>query len=321
MLKLRTSLKFETMVETPVLFETYIRVETSRKVWDAIKNAKPKKLYFYSNKALLDRPDDIAKNNEIRSWVREVDWDCEVHTFFRDVQVNQYESLLGSKQWLFDNEESGIILEDDCVPSLGFFEFCDHFLNVYADNKKISFISGNNYSRGYSPQTSDDHIISLSQLHFGWATWKDRWNDIDWELMPTKVIDSGAFEVYYPKFYVRWFYKLMFKRLEPFIKNTHCWDYLWTLNCIYKDKYEVSPTKNLVQNIGLYGEHANGGNNYLFKATIDADSHYDFKDDTCSIIPNYEYDYYELKSLGNRCSLLSKIRLCINYIKYLSGTL
>jgi hypothetical protein len=88
---------------------------------DQIKKAKPKKLYFYSNKARVDRPDEVRNNEEIRSWVKEIDWDCELHTFFREEYVDVYTSVQGAMDWVFENEEQAIVLEDDCVPSVAFF--------------------------------------------------------------------------------------------------------------------------------------------------------------------------------------------------------
>ena len=303
------------MVRTPVLFETYIRVDTAREVWESIKKAKPCKLYFYSNKAPAERPDDIKKNEEIRSWVKEVNWPCEVHTFFRDEQVDQYTSLIGSKQWLFENEETGIILEDDCVPSMAFFEYCDHYLKKYENEKKISFISGNNYSRGFNACSNCSHLLTSSQLHFGWCTWRDRFASINFDLLPSEVENNNGFTKYYDNLYIRWFYRLFFFRIEDFIKKTRCWDYVWTLNCINEQKYVVSPLTNLVKNIGLYGEHANG-DKLLYEVEIGFDDHYNFgDDDKCDFLNKNRYDYYEL-AFFKRTSFKSKIRLLLDVIKY-----
>ena len=89
---------------------------------------------------------------EIRSWVKEVDWDCELHTFFREEYVDVYTSVRGAMDWVFDNEEQAIILEDDCVPSVAFFEYCDFFLDKYKEDKSIGFISGANYLKNYVPE-------------------------------------------------------------------------------------------------------------------------------------------------------------------------
>lgn len=107
-------------MDTAVLFETFARPQYARQVFDQIKKAKPKKLYFYSNKARVDRPDEVRNNEEIRSWVKEIDWDCELHTFFREEYVDVYTSVQGAMDWVFENEEQAIVLEDDCVPSVAF---------------------------------------------------------------------------------------------------------------------------------------------------------------------------------------------------------
>ena len=87
-------------MDTAVLFETFARPQYARQVFDQIKKAKPKKLYFYSNKARVDRPDEVRNNEEIRSWVKEIDWDCELHTFFREEYVDVYTSVQGAMSWV-----------------------------------------------------------------------------------------------------------------------------------------------------------------------------------------------------------------------------
>ena len=160
-------------MDTAVLFETFARPQYARQVFDQIKKAKPKKLYFYSNKARVDRPDEVRNNEEIRSWVKEIDWDCELHTFFREEYVDVYTSVQGAMDWVFENEEQAIVLEDDCVPSVAFFEYCDFFLNKYKEDKSIGFISGANYLKNYIPQKGVDHIYCNLFCFYGFATWNE----------------------------------------------------------------------------------------------------------------------------------------------------
>jgi len=97
-------------MDTAVLFETFARPQYARQVFDQIKKAKPKKLYFYSNKARVDRPDEVRNNEEIRSWVKEIDWDCELHTFFREEYVDVYTpSIISIDIALFNNLFTGYI--------------------------------------------------------------------------------------------------------------------------------------------------------------------------------------------------------------------
>ena len=53
------------MVETPVLFITFVRSGYARQTWEGIKAAKPKTLYFYSNKGRAEKEGEIERNEEI----------------------------------------------------------------------------------------------------------------------------------------------------------------------------------------------------------------------------------------------------------------
>lgn len=289
------------MVKHPVLFETFARVDTARQVWEQIKKAQPKILYFYSNKARIEKPDEVKRNNEIRSWIKEIDWSCDLHTFFRDEYVDVYTSVSGSKNWVFSNENTAIILEDDCLPSSGFFEFCDHFLDYYKDVKKISFITGNNYINNTNSKESD-HYITRSLHHYGWATWKDRWDSINFDIDVDSIINGNYIAEYFnDDFFLRKYNQLLYKSVSPFVKRTKCWDFIKVLNQ-FKDKtYAVSPVYNLVQNIGVCGEHTSNASGYIYETGNNDDKmHYPFTGKKELICPNLKYDIEASKVEGIR---------------------
>lgn len=99
--------------------------------------------------------------------------------------------------WVFDNEEQAIILEDDCVPSVAFFEYCDFFLDKYKEDKSIGFISGANYLKNYVPEKENDHIYCNLFCFYGFATWKDRWKTLDFNITCEEVIEKGYINRYY----------------------------------------------------------------------------------------------------------------------------
>lgn len=244
------------MVETAVLFETYIRDDYARVSFDAIKKAKPKKLYFYSNKAREDHPDDLRRNELIRSWVKEIDWDCDLHTFFREEYVDQYTSLSGAINWVFENEEQAIILEDDCVASLAFFDYCEKMLDKYKDEPRIWMISGDNYMEEYNPHGYDIMYTKDMQI-YGWASWRDRWNKIDWNYdFISDYEKSGFIDSFFSTNKQRKFYKKLFSLQHEFIMRTHCWDFVFVNTGWIHNALAVFPSKNLVENIGLDGVHA-----------------------------------------------------------------
>ena len=278
------------MVNHPVLFETFVRVETARQVWEQIKKAQPSKLYFYSNKGRAEIPGEIERNNQIRSFIDEIDWECDLHTFFREECVDVYTSLMSSKKWIFKNEDSAIILEDDCVPSKGFFQYCDHFLDIYKDNPKIFAISGDNYTT-YKPKNDEDHIISRKGNIYGWATWKDRFESVDFNIEP-KDLTYKAFKKHFKGLYSHCLSQFLFyKTLQRFVHKTHCWDFAWGMSCIETNRYFVMPIKHLVKNAGIVGEHSSGNTkDVVFTMPTDLDADYVFTNKKITTTPNNEFD-------------------------------
>ena len=100
----------------PILFLTYKRFETSIQVFESIKKAKPKKLYFASNAPKNNDTIEIEKVVKVRSLVDLIDWDCEIITLFRDVHLDVKESITFTIDWFFSMEEKGIIGVADNPP-------------------------------------------------------------------------------------------------------------------------------------------------------------------------------------------------------------
>lgn len=242
------------MVETPVLFITFARPDYARQTWEGIKAAKPKTLYYYSNKGREEKEGEVERNEEIRAYIKEIDWDCNLHTWFRDECVNVYDSLRGAIDWLFRNEEQGIVLEEDCVPTLGFFSYADQLIAKFKDDRRVWFISGDNFIN-YNPG-GYDYIFSHHSQIYGWASWKNRWDSIDWELKHVEeFIEGGYLRYMLPE---KNQYKYMKERMinrKPWLLKTHCWDAIFFYNMLMNNGLSVYPRENLISNIGYVGDH------------------------------------------------------------------
>ena len=242
------------MVETPVLFVTFVRPDYARQTWEGIKATKPKTLYFYSNKGRAEKEGGVERNNEIRSYINEIDWDCDLHIFFREECVNVYDSLRGAIDWLFDNEERGIILEEDCVPTKAFFSFVDQMIEKFKEDKRVWCISGDNIIK----QNPSGYDYMFSHLHamYGWASWRDRWRMVNWDHLYIKeTIDE---HIYYRLFKTKEQAKAKEKALsnmEDMLYRTKCWDYIFGLCMDQYHALTVQPKEHLVKNIGVTGQH------------------------------------------------------------------
>lgn len=231
-------------LKTAVLFLAFNRPEATNRVLGAIRRARPPRLYVAADGARMDRPGEVEKINAVRRCIMSgIDWECEVKTLFRETNLGCKYAVSGAVTWFFENEDQGIILEDDCLPSQSFFWFCEHLLMRYRADRRVGHISGYNHFP-FRVQTSD-YFFSLIPGIWGWATWADRWRDYDVEM-----------ENYpsYPNFVNRFSNRAHAKYwVDVFsrISDIDTWDYQWAYTLLSNGYLAIRPSSNLVTNIGF----------------------------------------------------------------------
>ncbi len=242
------------MLDTPILFLVFNRPDTTKQVFAKIREVKPKQLFVAADGAREYKEGEQAKVDEVRKLILEnIDWDCEVKTLFRDKNLGCGKAVSQAITWFFDNVEQGIILEDDCLPDLSFFPFCEELLEKYKDDERVMMISGYNALGSY-PSTAS-YIFSRIGAIWGWATWSRAWKHYDtnnhlWKQVKEQQILENLFikdtnQTDYRK-------KVLEKTFNGEIDT---WDYFWTFNRLIQMGTSIVSKDNLIQNIG-FGEDA-----------------------------------------------------------------
>lgn len=160
----------------PILLIFFCRPEVTSKVFDCIRKVKPSKLYLYQDGPRNEK--DLQGIMQCRDIVSNIDWDCDVNTFYQEQNVGCDPSEYIAQKWMFEQEEMGIVLEDDDVVSLSFFYFCEELLEKYKDDERINMICGMNHLGTYD-KTDADYFFARSGSITGWASWKrvvDTWD-------------------------------------------------------------------------------------------------------------------------------------------------
>ncbi len=250
---------------TAVLLVIFNRPETTRQVFQTIREIKPPRLYIAADGPRPDVPTDIENCAETRKIAEEVDWDCEVRTLFRDQNLNCGLAPSSAFSWFFGQEPEGIILEDDCVPSQSFFWFCQELLTRYRNDDRVMHIGGNNFLDGWQHDANYSYYFSRNGHVWGWATWARAWKKFDYQIgLYEKVKREGFFDDFFlnplEKFY----------RLRKFDKTVagkgqaDWWDYQWDFARFVNSGLAIVPEKNLVQNIGFGSDatHTTNGNSH-----------------------------------------------------------
>lgn len=232
----------------PVLFLVFNRPGVTTKVFEAIRAAKPNKLYVASDGARVAKEGEQAIVDTVREIATNVDWDCEVKTLFRETNLGCKEAVNSGITWFFEHVEAGIILEDDTVPDISFFPYCEELLAKYMHDDRIGMISGNNHLTEF--KFSDSYIFSKFKWIWGWATWRRAWVNQDLDL---KLKESPqAFSINKNMGYSKRSERLWVTNIDKLEKKTvNTWDFQWFLAMGAQNQLSIVPCCNMVANIGF----------------------------------------------------------------------
>lgn len=236
------------MTDTPVLLLVFNRPEPTRQVFEAIRAAKPARLFVAADGPRADRQGEKELCEQVRIIVNTIDWDCDVKLLFRDHNLGCGKGVSGAINWFFEQVDEGIILEDDCVPHPDFFSFCSELLQRYRNNTQIYVIGGNNFSK--DSYLDDSYHFSAYGHIWGWATWKRAWKNYDFSL---QSFNDDIFEKGLASYFSRPeeidFWKIQYLKMKYDAIDT--WDYQWTFSQWYHQAINITPAVNLVKNIGF----------------------------------------------------------------------
>ena len=234
-------------LKTAVLFLIFNRLNTTKQVFEAIKKAKPPRLYVAADGPRKDKEGEAEKVKAVREYIiSNIDWKCEVKTLFRDKNLGCKYAVSSAITWFFENEEMGIILEDDCLPSQSFFWFCEELLERYKDDNKIGMISGDNFQNGIKRGDADYYFSGYNHI-WGWATWANRWKMYDVNI--DHIRDPAFIDKLFKKKKTKKYWKDIFHKIKQ--EKIDTWDYQWTFTLWHNRQLTILPSINLVENIGF----------------------------------------------------------------------
>ncbi len=252
-------------ITTPVLLILFNRPDCVKEVFGAIRDSRPRKLYVFADGPRYDHEEDNALCNQARLETEDVDWDCEVHRFYSDVNLGCGVGPYTGMDWVFKNEDRAIILEDDCVPNHSFFRFCQELLAKYEAEPRVMTISGLNFD--IQSESRFDYYFTHYNNTFGWATWKRVWNLYDYDMHEFEGYrETNALQkiVLYRKNVSYW--NSVFEKIVTGEEKT-AWDAQFMFMSFQQNGLHVFPQKNMVKCIG-FGDDATHTKNIDSKARI-----------------------------------------------------
>jgi hypothetical protein len=234
----------------PVLFMVFNRPDTTARVFDAIRAARPTHLFVAADGPREQRVGEADRCRHVREIATAVDWPCTVTTLFRDENLGCKRAVSSAIDWFFDQVPEGLILEDDCVPDPSFFPYVTTLLERYRDDARVMMISGDNFIAGHWRPTASYYFSGFTHI-WGWASWRRAWAHYDVDMSDWRAQRAeGLLERRFPdSIEARTYWAGLFDRVSRGEIDT--WDYQWAYTTFKRGGVACMPSVNLISNIGF----------------------------------------------------------------------
>lgn len=237
-------------LNTAVLLLTFNRLDTTTEVFQSIRKAKIPRLYIWSDGPRSEVNQEDVKVRKVRDYlISNIDWPCEVKTRFNETNLGCKKATTSSIDWFFENEEMGIILEDDCLPSQSFFWYCEEVLERFKNDHRVMQIAGMTYVE--KPNNAQDYSYHFCKVGgiWGWASWRRAWELYENEMESfSKAKEENLFDNLFINQNER--KKYMLDLFEKHYGTSATWDFQWSYTKIVNNSINIMPSKNLIVNIG-----------------------------------------------------------------------
>ncbi len=235
---------------TPILLLLFNRPEHTAAVLDRLRYVRPSLVFIHCDGPRENMEGEFKKVAAVRSALENIDWPCEIKTFFREQNAGLRLGVSGALNWFFEAVEQGIILEDDCLPDVSFFPFCEAMLERYANEEQVMHIGGSNLAEKLTKSLPSSYFFSQFTFVWGWASWRRAWAKMS--------LDLDGFEDFVRLNHIKSLTPdpmaqayLLEKFRATRAEENNSWAYAWAYSVLKNKGLSIVPRFNLVQNTGI----------------------------------------------------------------------
>jgi hypothetical protein len=232
----------------PIVLFAYNRPRHTRQTIESLKQnelAAKSELYIFSDGAKNEKA--AQKIAEVREYIRTIKGFDSVEVIEREKNFGLANSIISGVNHVLRLYDRVIVLEDDVITAPSFLIFMNKALEFYQANISIFSISGYPYPIKIPSSYNKDVFISYRASSWGWGTWKNRWEKVDWEI---KDFNRFLMDKKSQKSFNR-----AGEDLTPMLKaqlwgKIDSWAIRWNFSHFKNDAYCLLPVKPLCKNIG-----------------------------------------------------------------------
>lgn len=233
----------------PIVVCAFNRPGELRQTLASISEVRPSRLFVVADGPRPHVASDAESCRQVRQVLDQaVDWPTAISWNIAPTNLGCRRRIQSGLDWVFDQVDRAIIIEDDCVPHPSFFGYCASLLDRYAEDPRIATISG---TTTFTDADADagSYTFSRYPLVWGWATWARTWRTYDPNLATWPFLrDTGWLERVLDDPWAIAFWRVVFDKVRA---GADAWDYQLTFSCWRAGALSIHPRSNLVANIGF----------------------------------------------------------------------
>ncbi|WP_310962209.1 hypothetical protein [Nocardioides terrisoli] len=245
----------------------YNRPDLVRRVVSAVREAAPEELFVVADGPRVGDAEDARRCAQVRAALEdEIDWPCTVRRRYAEKNSGVEQTVELGLDWVFEQVDRAVVLEDDCVPDPTFFRFCAELLDRHADDERVMMVSGQMFVIDPSRFAGASYAFTTFSITWGWATWSRAWQrhrglfprdyetvfpgadsvDAAWRVEPARPTGNSLVTRAGGRY---------FAEVAAAKEHEFGWDSQWFLTQVALDALAITPAINLVHNAG-FGEDA-----------------------------------------------------------------
>lgn len=146
------------------------------------KEAKDSDLFIFVDGPRANKQGEAKKVKDVQEYVKTINGFKNVHYTFSNQNKGLGTSIIQGVTQIINQYGKAIVLEDDLVLATNFLSFMNQGLEKYEKEKKVFSICGYSNKVKVPKEYKYDSYFCTRSSSWGWGTWADRWNSVDWKL-------------------------------------------------------------------------------------------------------------------------------------------
>ena len=177
----------------PIILFAFNRLEPLKAtVASVLRNSEAAEsdLYVFVDGARSGKQGEIEKVHEVQEYVKTISGFKSVNYTFAKHNNGLGPSIIAGVTEVINRYGRAIVLEDDLILSQNCLSFMNQGLDKYEREQKVFSVCGYSNKVKVPYGYLADSYFCVRSSSWGWATWADRWNSVDWDLQDWKKYEG-----------------------------------------------------------------------------------------------------------------------------------